>query len=109
MAATKSADAIKKVLDGPAMLAPSGMKNNFVNPSNLETELYIDLAICLTVSFLAVGMRLWTKARLIQKVEIEDCKINPLFLIKNLGLMRSRGLPICTCMNELSAFVISPK
>lgn len=69
-----TSQAIQKLLDAPAMAAPPGLKHNLVNPPNLDTEFYIDLNLCLIVSILAVCMRVWTKARLIRKVKIEDCK-----------------------------------
>lgn len=73
MAATKS-PLTEDVLNSPAMAAPPGLAYNFVNPPNLDTEYYIDLVICLTISFLVVCMRIWTKARLIRKFGREDCK-----------------------------------
>lgn len=65
---------LQKLLNGPGMAPPPGIKPNFVNPPNLEKEFYIDLILCLTISVLVVGMRMWTKARLVRKVVIEDCK-----------------------------------
>lgn len=64
------------MLELPALIAPPGVKYNFVNPPNLRTEFYIDLILCLTISSLAVSMRVWTKARLIKKFGREDCKGN---------------------------------
>lgn len=49
MAATKS-PLTEDVLNSPAMAAPPGLAYNFVNPPNLDTEYYIDLLICLTIS-----------------------------------------------------------
>ena len=68
---------LQKALDGPAMAPPPGVKPNFVNPPNLEKEFYADLILCLTISVLVVCMRMWTKARLVRKVQIEDCKKLP--------------------------------
>ena len=65
---------LQKLLDGPAMAPPPGIKPNFVNPPNLDKEFYIDLILCLTISVLAVCMRVWTKARVMRKFQIEDCK-----------------------------------
>ncbi|MCJ1347166.1 hypothetical protein MMC31_005387, partial [Peltigera leucophlebia] len=63
---------LQKLLNGPGMAPPPGIKPNFVNPPNLEKEFYIDLILCLTISVLVVGMRMWTKARVMRKVVIED-------------------------------------
>lgn len=68
---------LQKLLNGPAMAPPPGITPNFVNPPNLEKEFYIDLILCLTISVLAVCMRMWTKARVMRKVQIEDCKSMP--------------------------------
>lgn len=65
---------LQKALDGPAMAPPPGIIPNYVDPPNLEKEFYIDLILCLTISVLVVSMRMWTKARLLRKVQIEDCK-----------------------------------
>lgn len=73
MAATKPLP-LELMLELPALIAPPGVKYNFANPSNLRTDFYIDLVLCLTISSLAVGMRVWTKARLIKKFGREDCK-----------------------------------
>lgn len=68
---------LQKALDGPAMAPPPGIIPNYVDPPNLEKEFYIDLILCLTISVLVVSMRMWTKARLVRKVQIEDCKKLP--------------------------------
>lgn len=65
---------LQKLLNGPAMAPPPGVKPNLENPPHLEKEFYIDLILCLTISMLVVGMRLWTKARLVRRIMIEDCK-----------------------------------
>lgn len=72
MAATKSIP--EQVFNLPALETPPGATPDFINPPDLTTEFYIDLVLCLTISSLAVCMRMWTKARLIQKVGREDCK-----------------------------------
>jgi hypothetical protein len=64
---------LKSVLDGPAMRAPPGEHHNFVNPSNMTITGRAVFSLCLIISVFAVGMRMWTKARLIRKVVLEDC------------------------------------
>lgn len=65
---------MQNLLDSPAMAAPPPLMHNFVNPPNLNTVLCVDFGVCLIVSAVAVVIRMWTKVRLIRKVEIEDCK-----------------------------------
>lgn len=71
---TATSQAVQKLLEEPAMAVPPGLKQNFVDPPNLETEFHVDLNVCLIVSVLAVCIRMWTKVCLIRKVQIEDCK-----------------------------------
>ena len=73
MAATK-AQILENLLNSPALEAPPGLTHNFVNPPNLETAFYIDVVLSITISFLVVCIRIWTKARLIRKFGREDCK-----------------------------------
>lgn len=81
LSAQQQLQLLQKALDGPAMALPPGVKPNFVNPPNLEKDFYVDLILCLTISVLVVCMRMWTKARLVRKVQIEDCKkLRRLFL-----------------------------
>lgn len=72
MTTTESIE-LQKLLDGPAMAAPPGMHHNYVNPTNLNAQFYVAVIICLTVSVLAVCMRMWTKIRLVRKIVLEDC------------------------------------
>lgn len=60
MAATKSI-LLDHLLDLAMMAAPPGVTHNFVNPPDMETEFYNALLISLTISLLAVYMRMWTK------------------------------------------------
>ena len=64
---------LRILLNSPAMAAPPGMQHNFVNPANLNAEGYAAVITCLAVSVLAVGIRMWTKVRLVRKVLLEDC------------------------------------
>ncbi len=66
---------LQKMLDGPAIAAPPGTHHNFVNPASFQTESNVVVGICLAVSVLAVGMRMWTKLRLVRKVVLEDCNL----------------------------------
>lgn len=76
-------------LDGPAMPAPPGMHSNFVNPSNLNSEGLVIMLICLTLSMLVVGMRIWTKIRWVRQVVLEDCNSVPFCPSPSLTLLIS--------------------
>ena len=64
---------LQSSLDRPAMIAPPGIYYNFVYPSKLNIKGRAVCSVCLVLSYLAVGMRLWTKARVLRKVFLEDC------------------------------------
>lgn len=72
--ATTNVLLLEQMLNLPALAAPPGLTHNFVDPSDLETETYIGLTLCFTVSLLVVCMRMWTKARLVRNFGREDCK-----------------------------------
>lgn len=61
-------------LNNPAMIAPPGEHYNFLNPPNRNTASQGVIVSCLILSVLAVGMRMWTKTRVVRKVVWEDCK-----------------------------------
>lgn len=67
------------LLNAPAMAAPPGMHHNFVDPPNLQTIIHIVMIVCLSLSMLAVGMRMWTKTRVVRRVALEDCNPSLLF------------------------------
>lgn len=69
-------------LDEPAMAAPPGMYHNFIDPSNIEIEYRTLMIFCLVISVLAVSMRMWTKARLLGNVVLEDGSSSALFRSK---------------------------
>lgn len=110
--ATRESLLLERALNLPALAAPPGFTTNLINPSNLETEFYIDLVLCLIISSLAVCMRMWTKACLIQKFGREDCKeffTRPYqFFFVNLGLMSSQGSASLPSY-ELSVLIVDLK
>lgn len=64
---------LQTLLDKPAMNAPPGMHHNFINPTNMRNQNYGITIFCLSLSVLAVGMRMWTKTRVVRRVVLEDC------------------------------------
>ena len=68
-----TATELQNLLDGPALAAPSGAHHDFVNPPGMKVQAYVAVFICLSVSILVIGMRMWTKIRLIRQVMLEDC------------------------------------
>ena len=56
----------------PALLPPAGVQPNFVDPPSLDSILITTVTLCLALSAVALTMRLYTKARVVQRLEIED-------------------------------------
>lgn len=60
---------------------PPEVVPNFSDPDNLNTEIIVVLTLSLTLSTLAVSMRIWTKCVATRQLVIEDCTIEQLFNI----------------------------
>ena len=75
---------IQKLLNGPAGEPPAGVIPNLVDPPNLEATIIPILAVCLTISTLAVLVRLYSKLFLLRSVAYEDCEfiIHPYVLVE---------------------------
>jgi hypothetical protein len=58
----------------PALAAPPGEKTDLVNAYSLHSHLVATASVCLVLSVLAVIGRTFTKARILKKVELEDCQ-----------------------------------
>ncbi|KAL8724487.1 MAG: hypothetical protein Q9166_007921 [cf. Caloplaca sp. 2 TL-2023] len=60
------------LLDGPAMAPPTGMKPNFTSPEDHHKLFVWTIVLTITVSTLALLMRMYTKIKIIRKVGWED-------------------------------------
>ena len=68
---------IQTMSDDPAAAAPPEMYHHFLDPVDLRAEGYTAAGLCLTISVIAVAMRMWTKICLVRKVYLEDCNFTP--------------------------------
>lgn len=60
------------ILNGPALAPPPGVKANFDNPDNLS---HPELAVLqLSVATVVVGLRIYTKLRVLRRMLAEDCE-----------------------------------
>lgn len=66
--------ALEALLNGPAAPPPAGVTSDFTDPANLHLIGTVVLIICLTLSTLAVLMRMYTKLFVIRSIAPEDCK-----------------------------------
>ena len=57
-----------------ALEPPPGITPNFVDPISLKKYDICGQTVCLTISTLAVWMRMYSKLRLIKAVGWEDCE-----------------------------------
>ena len=83
--------------NGPAMLPPAGIRSNFVDP---YSEAYMARATGIAFLVLAttfVVARLFTKLRIIRKVDLEDCSTD---LALYLALLTNGRRP-CHCLGLL--------
>ena len=65
---------MKALLNGPALTPPEGVEPNFNGSSN-TFALYLGITVtCVVFATLAVGSRLYAKARVMKRLHLEDCK-----------------------------------
>lgn len=98
LSAQQQLQLLQKALNGPARALLPVVKPNFVNPPNLEKEFYVDLIFFLTISVLVMFMRIWTKAHLVRKVQIDDYKkLRRLFFVFHFQLALPPFSPTNIC------------
>jgi hypothetical protein len=62
------------ILQLPALTPPPGVEANFVDSYNMRSmSLARNIAI-ISITTLAVWMRLFTKVEIVKKLHVEDCK-----------------------------------
>lgn len=67
----------KKLLEGPGLKPPPGIKSNFVNPPNeFETNIAVN-SLCLVIGTTCVFTRLYTKFFIMRSHGWEDCMLYP--------------------------------
>jgi len=64
----------EKILDSPAARPPPGVTPNFEHPINHKEIAYGMLAFYLILVNISVGIRLYTKWKIMRKVVMEDSK-----------------------------------
>ena len=83
--AINSADIQAMVLKGPAMAPPNGQKTNFVDPPNIYAYYILTTTMCVTISTLALAMRMYTKISIMRRFGREDCKMCPALVLECLS------------------------
>ncbi len=64
---------LQALLNGPAMAPPPAVEPNFVNPKNEFVYFVLTIVLTVTISTLALLVRMYTKISIIRKVGWEDC------------------------------------
>ena len=64
---------LEALLNGPASTPPAGMQPKFDDPPNLNTIIYVTKTIALTLTTLAVFIRVYTRHVLIRSMGYDDC------------------------------------
>lgn len=81
-------------LNGPALAPPRGVEANFVDPPSLENVARASLQLLLATS--VVGLRLYTKVRVLKNMLSEDCKMR-----------LCRGFPRQTLMSDVDTLLVA--
>lgn len=64
---------VQALLNGPAVTPPAGVTPNLVDSPKLEATIVPILALGLTITTLAVLVRLYSKLFLLRSIAYEDC------------------------------------
>ena len=64
---------LRELLNEPAGTPPLHVQPNFDNPTSLHAYVVLTLVLSLTISTVAVIVRMYTKLRIIQSLVVEDC------------------------------------
>ena len=65
---------LQELLNGPAGTPPLHVQPNFDNPTSLHVYAIPTLVLSLTISTVALVVRMYTKLRIIRSLVVEDCK-----------------------------------
>ena len=74
---------IQELLNGPALAPPQGVKPSFVDPPNLDTLSYALLLVFVTIPTCILCIRLYTKARIVKKMALDDCTQNRFLIVRS--------------------------
>lgn len=61
------------LLDGPALAPPPGEISDLVDPPNEKTLMVAVITTSVTLSTIAICLRMYTKARIIRRLVSADC------------------------------------
>lgn len=61
----------------PAAAAPSGQTSNLIDPVNHAYKVLICNTVCLVIVFFFVGLRLYTRLRVVKSIGSDDCTSFP--------------------------------
>lgn len=68
---------LEDLLNGPALSPPPGVTPQLDNPPSYRAATTVIPTLCLTIATLSVAMRVYTRVRIINVVNIADCKHLP--------------------------------
>lgn len=60
----------------PALGPPTGVTPDFVNAPTTSPSLFAGFGVMLTIATLGFAARMFTKAYIMRKVQLEDCKLS---------------------------------
>lgn len=65
------------LLEGPALTPPNGVIPSVTNRSDEQHWYYVCVSFCTVVPGVLLLLRLYTKLRIVRKVDLTDCPIQP--------------------------------
>ena len=83
----------------PAGAPPPGIQTNFLNPPSRAYEAHIGMGICIGISSVFLGLRIYVKSTISRNWHIEDCKsVEPYEKIQSSYEVRELLVGICTAL-----------
>ena len=79
-----ASDAPIDAYNTPAALPPAGQVSDFKRTPYLQTTVLATRILCLSVTIVAVSLRILTKVHIMKQVRVEDCKLYPLYYLNQL-------------------------
>lgn len=67
-------EVIQALLNGPGLAPPPGQVPNLKDPPNERTTMIVVYTVYLLLTTVAVFIRMYTKAFIARRVEVEDCE-----------------------------------
>lgn len=72
-------EGLEAILNGPALLAPTGVKYQFINPPNMNLTCFTTIGVFLVLALWALSIRIYIKLKVIRGLDWEDCELHLIY------------------------------